>query len=318
MSEEREEEPVVDAEATEIKEPPEPTLEETVAAAAEKAGLEVNDADDYKPSSTELVVAPGRDVFQVMDRADEIQILDELQSRPIKEMVYSFTDAGKRTTGLSYGGVREVVRTLNRNRYTGIRTSPDHPPIIEEFTEDGIRYYRVQTFAADLATGSGQWGIAQEPKRMVLTADTQGRWKSKGKAHLIDEHGAVWDKFALTKCFNKSQRNAMFSLLPIEFIEVIKAQFLGDVRKVREIQAGPGAEQLATLPPPLDDEKMQMLQSIARGKYDELKALNRLRMLPARFNTLLTNVAHSHERTEDFIAHLESEIEAEKAEQEAA
>ena len=84
-----------------IREAAEASFDETV-------GHDVADADEFKPEGRELVVAGDRDVYRVMDRADEIQILDEIQTRPIKEMVYSFQQGGGggKVTDLSYGGVR--------------------------------------------------------------------------------------------------------------------------------------------------------------------------------------------------------------------
>lgn len=302
-----------------VEEQPELTAEETIAEAAAKAAADagmvprdVSDADEYKPSATDLVAVERDDAFRAMDRTDEIQILDELQGRALDVMLYSYEEAGVTITDLSYAGVREVVRTLNRERYTAIRTSPDHPPALDEIREDGADYYVVKIYAADVATGSGQWGVALEPKRMKLKDQTAERWRRKGREVAADN--TVWDKFSLTKCLSKAQRNAMKSLLPVEFVEVIKAQFLGDSNRVRKIAAGPGAEALAELPPPLDDDLMKELQNTARERYLVLKDLNRLAMLPARFNYLMTASAHDHQRTRDFIDHIESLIELEETE----
>jgi hypothetical protein len=291
----------VDAEAVEQ---PELSSEEQIARAAEAAAAtgmfagDVSDADDFKPAGRELVVTPDRDVYRVMDRADEIQILDELQGRALEAMVYSFSSGGQQITDLTYAGVREVVRTLNRDRYTAIRISGIVPPKIEEFTEDGESYYRVMVYAEDIATGLGQWGTATEPKHIG---------KSKPK----------WDKFALTKALNKAQRNAMKAVIPLEFQQTIVAQFLGDESKVRRIAAGPGAEALAELPPPLEDDLMKELQNNARERYRVLQELNRLAMLPAAFNAYLTRTAHDHQRTRDMVEHIEGLIVQENARREA-
>ncbi len=298
MSEEPE---TVDAEAVEL------SSEEQIAAAA-KAAAETgmfadpdpHDADDFKPAGRELVVTPDRDVFRVMDRADEIQILDELQGRALEAMVYSFSSGGTQITDLSYAGVREVVRTLNRDRYTAIRISGTVPPTIEETVEEGESFYRVMVYAEDVATGMGQWGTAVEPKHMKLKS---------GKTR--------WDKFALTKALNKAQRNAMKACIPLEFQQTIVAQFLGDESKVRRISAGPGAEALAELPAPLEDDLMKELQQQARERYLALKELNPLAMLPAAFNAYLTRTAHDHGRTRDMIGHIDGLIVQAEAAREA-
>ena len=162
--------------------------------------------------------------------------------------------------------------------------------------EEGKSYYRVIVYAEDEATRTGQWGTAVEPK------------------HLEKRDGStVWDKFALTKALNKAQRNAMKALLPLEFIETVKAQFLGDKTKMREIQAGPGAERLAEMPPPLDDERMRNLQAVVRDKYVELKELNRARLVPSAFDAYMARSAHSHERMQDFIDHVDELLEDERS-----
>jgi hypothetical protein len=272
-------------------------VDESVAEAAAAAGLTPRDvdpaeADEFKPLPGDLVVRGQDDIYRVMDRADEIQILDELQTRPIKEMVYSFSQpgGGGKVTDLSYAGVRECVRTLNRGHYTAIRIGAQ-PPIVDEVTEEGESYYRVMVYAEDEATGAGQWGTAVEPK------------------HIQKRNGdRPWDKFALTKALNKAQRNAMKALLPVEFVESIKAIYLGDMDKVREIAAGPGAEALAELPPPDDSPEMKELMAQARTEYEALKKIDAAALLPARFNVLMTHAQHDQDRMRDFIAHIQSEI----------
>jgi hypothetical protein len=264
--------------------------EQVIAAAAEEA-------EEFKPAKGELVVTPERDVFRAMDRADEIQILEEIQGRALDVMVYSFTPGGggAKVTDLSYAGVREVVRTLNARGYTRIRISNQEPKM-EELMEDGKRFHRVSVYAEDEATGLGQWGVALEPTHMT---------KRNG-----DE---VWDKFAITKALNKAQRNAMKAVIPVEFQQTIIAQFLGDEKRVRQIQAGPGAEAIAELPPPLDDDLMKDLQQQARERYMVLREMNPLALLPARFHAWVTHSAHDHQRTRDMIAAIEGLIEQEEA-----
>lgn len=248
-------------------------------------------ADAYKPSGAELVARDRDDAFRVMDRADELQILDELQGRALETMVYSFTQAGQKLTDLSYAGVREVVRTLNRDRFTAIRIG-DRPPVVDEVTEDNESYYRVMVYAEDEATGSGQWGTATEPK------------------HMRKKDGArPWDKFALTKALNKAQRNAMKALIPLEFQQTVIAQYLGDATKVKQIRAGAGAEKLAELPAPLTDEKAEAQKAEARDLYDQIKQADRLKLLPAAFNEYLTRAEHSHERLDDFLGFLRQKLE---------
>jgi len=249
------------------------------------------DADEFKPPPTELVALDAQDAYRAMDRADELQILDELQGRALEVMVYSFSQGGKRLTDLSYAGVREVVRTLNVRGHTRIKISGCRPPLVDEVSEDGESYYRVMVYAEDQSTGSGQWGTAVEPKHMK---------KKNGDV--------VWDKFALTKALNKAQRNAMKALIPVEFQQTVVAQYLGDGAKVKKIQAGPGAEQLAELPPPLTDPKAEALKQEAREVYDSIKSHDRTKLLPAAFHAYLVRAEHSHERLQEFVEYLRQRL----------
>lgn len=287
------EDDAVETTAEEI--PPEDLIADAAAQAFEPQGHDVSDADEFKPPAGELVVTQDRDVYRAMDRADEQQILDEIQGRTLREMVYSFRSGGQQVTDLSYGGVREVVRTLNTRGYASIQISADKPEV-EEITEGDDTYYRVMVYAYDRASGMGQWGTAVEPKHMKKRDDTR-----------------VWDKFALTKALNKAQRNAMKALLPLEFTETIVAQFLGDEERVRHIQAGAGAEKLAEYPPPLDTPEAKALTQQITERYDHLKSLNRLAMLPAVFNEYLTRSAHEIERLQAMLEHVENLIEQEEA-----
>jgi hypothetical protein len=262
---------------------------------------EAGDADDFKPEPSALVAVDHEDAFRAMDRADELQILDEIQGRALEAMVYSFESGGRKLTDLSYAGVREVVRTLNARGHTAIKVTST-PPTIEEFTEDGKTYYRVLVYAEDSRTGSGQWGTAVEPKHME---------KRNGDV--------VWDKFALTKALNKAQRNAMKALIPVEFQQTVIAQYLGDASKVRQIRAGAGAAEMAELPPPLTDPRAEAQKQRCRELFDDLKQISRLALLPAQFHAYLTRAEHSHERLDEFIAYLEQRVEeARAAEGEAA
>lgn len=276
-----------------IEEQPELEPEAVIAAVAEEA-------EEFKPPARDLVVTPERDIYRVMDRADEQQILEEIQGRALDVMVYSFESGGKQLTDLSYAGVREVVRTLNARGYTRIRVT-DAPPVHEEIVEDGKRYYRVSVYAEDEASGLGQWGVAQEPVHMTLRNGSE-----------------KWDKFAITKALNKAQRNAMKACIPVEIQQTIVAQFLGDDRRVRRIAAGPGAEKLAELPPPLDTPEMKDLQEQARERYRALRELaGPLAMLPAQFNHYLTVAAHDLQRTRDLVAHIDGLIELREAQSRA-
>lgn len=262
------------------------------------------EAEDFKPPASELVALDEQDVFRAMDRADEELILDELMGRQLGVMVYSFPQDGKKLTDLSYAGVAEGVRTLNARGMAKIRIAPV-PPVIEEFVQDGRPMVRVMVYGEDQLTGGGDWGTAVEPTRMKLKKATADKRRTKGEQ--IPEDDTVFDKFAVTKALSKAQRNALKPLLPVEIVQALVAQFEGNEARVRRIRVGTGGN-IADLPPALaDDEAGEQLEKI-RSLYGELKELSRLVLPPGKFNAYLTQVQHSHERMDEFIAHLEQLI----------
>lgn len=254
----------------------------------------LTDVDAYRPLPVK--VEHPDDIYLVLDRADEEQIIDELAGRQLDVFLYDFTSGGKRHTDLSYAGVREAVRTLNARGHTRIRIA-NQPPLIEDVSEDGEQFHRVTVYAEDEATGGGQWGTAVEPKHMKL---------KNGKTK--------WDKFALTKALNKAQRNALKTQIPEVLRQMLIAQWLKDEKRVKQVRASStGAEQLAELPPPLTDERAEAQKTKCRALYDELKEINRLILPPGAFNTYLARAEHSHDRLADFIEFLGQKIEEAKA-----
>lgn len=263
-----------------------PTLEELTAEESPEA---------YKPPEVALAVdtRDPADVYRAMDRADEVLILDELMGRALDTMVYSFEQDGHLVTDLTVAGVNETVRLMNERGGTQVGIS-DQQPIVDEFRQGDHDYFRVLVFARDSRfPQSGRWGTAIEPVMM----------KRKNG-------GEKWDKFALTKALNKAQRNALRALIPEDFRQTIIALFLnkGKVQTLKPLGAGKVAE----LPPAVTGERAEALEREIREAYAELKALNPLRMPPARFNVFLVKAQISHEGLEDFREQLRQLVGEEK------
>lgn len=263
----------------------ETTAEETPPVEGDQEGL---------PEPTAVAVREDADVFRRMDLEDERQIMEELQGRALDVMLYSFEIDGKRQTGFSWKGAREAVRTLNYRGLTSIRLKPEIQPRVEEFMdEDGDEAYRVTVYAEDQRTGGGQWGIATAKKRMP---------RRRGDAKP--------DTFAVHKALSKAQRNAYEGLIPIELVEYLKAQYLGE----GQVKAIPGAAGGAEIerPPPLADERADAQRARMRELYDEIKAIDRLVMPPGQFHLLMQNAEHSHERLDEAIESLQTFLAGER------
>lgn len=261
------------------------------------------------PASIEMVAAFPGDEYRAMSAADERQIAQELQGRAPKEMLYAFNQDGKRIIGLSWVGVREAVRQVNTRGYGRIHVVPDPAPSFENVTEnietektddagqpitEERPAIRCKVYGEDKMHGGGGWGTATQLRHMRL--------KKKDK-----KGNAIWkpDLFAATKALSKAQRNAQEPFIPLELVEELKALYEG--RGSIEYIAGTATE--VERPPALTDERATKQVEKARKLYDEIKAKHGLALLtPARFSGYLTSAQHSHDRLDDFIAHLQETL----------
>ena len=135
--------------------------------------------------------------FSIMDRADEQQILDELQGHYLTEFVYSFRAGNKDVIGLSWAGVKELAY-----RYGGIQ--------IESCTiEEKTDFWLVTCKALDIVKKNSRFGVATQSKTM----------KRKDGSVEIDD-------FALQKASSKAQRNAIRALMPEIAVKGYIDQFL--------------------------------------------------------------------------------------------
>lgn len=252
---------------------------------------------DFLPAELPVDPKDEQSVFKAMDRQDEIAILEELQGRAIATMLYSFEQGGKLLTDLSITGVSETIRLMNERGGCQIGIASQPAPMVNEVHENEEDLYQVMVFARDARhPETGRWGIATEPK--VLSR----RDGSK-----------VWDKFALTKALNKAERNALKKQIPVEWVEYMKAQFLGGDQVKQLAPIGGGA--VAKLPPAIQGEDVDKVRAEIHEEYRKLKALNSLRMAPGKFNGFFTRAeTESIERLEAFRDHVRELVEFEEAE----
>jgi hypothetical protein len=146
--------------------------------------------------------------FQLMDKADEAQIIAEAQGMPAEvaeQLVYRFRDSnGKEITGLSWVGTKETAYQLARKEKDVI--------VIEkvEFQPDpeDKEYVLFTAYAKELRTGRTAIGFKSQWRKM----------KAKG--------AIVQNTFWFEQGASKAKRNAMQELLPVTFIKQMIAQFL--------------------------------------------------------------------------------------------
>lgn len=245
------------------------------------------DPNDFKPGGDALVVAHPQDVYRVLSVHDELQILEEIQGRALDVMVYSFPDDdGAMTTGLSYKGVAEVVRTLNVRGFTRIRVSPDFAPKFERVEDEkGGEAWQCTVFAENQFHGGGNYGTFVQPVIVEL-----------------DNGQKVPSPFVRTIALSKAQRNAYEPLLPVELVEALKAQYIGQGRVKRIPQTTPEASDVT---PALTDDRAKEQIKRCEAIYDELREINAYAMVPGAFNRLIVQSHHDHDALDRTIGTLE-------------
>ena len=270
-----------------------------------------------QPTGAELVVADAtseQEVLAVVDRHDEAMIVQELQRRALRVMLYQFDLNGSMVTDLSYLGVNEAVRVMNDRRLW--RVTVDRGSLVcESVNEDlgqGVEpCWQATVYAVNELSGYGQFGAYTQPKRYRLKDESKVQ-RAKRRGDVVDDQKRIADKFARSKAINKAQRNALRVHIPEAVRQTMIAQYQGDPERIRVIEAGAGAAELAQLPPPLTDERSREQVEKARGLFDELTTVNRLAVLPAQFHAYLTRAEHDHDRLDEFIAYLAETLERER------
>lgn len=277
--------------------------------------LKVLDAES--PSGTDLVVIDPtnrQEVLTVIDRHDEQLIVEELQRRALKVMLYSFKMSGQDVTDLSYLGVNEAVRVMNASRKWRITVEPSSLVVVTEQEDlgDGLEeVWQATIYAVDQLTSYGQFGTYTQPKRMKLK-DKAAATRAQSKGQHVDEARRIADKFSRQKAVNKAQRNGLRIHIPEAVRQTLIAQYEGNPEAVRRIEVGAGAAAVAQLPPPLTDERSKAQRERIQQLYEELREMNPLAVLPATYHAYLIRSEGSHQLLESFTEYLQDHIQKEQ------
>jgi hypothetical protein len=127
--------------------------------------------------------------FLMMERKDEEQIMQEMQGRILPQFFYEFSSGGRIVTGLSYAGVKQIMRQMGNIRIRDFNIS-----------DDGNQFI-AKARAVDENRNLEIWGVSQQPKKMTLRSGKE-----------------IFDEFAATKAASKAQRNAIRALIPEQVI----------------------------------------------------------------------------------------------------
>lgn len=122
--------------------------------------------------------------FTEMDVRDEGQILAEMRGEFLEQYVYSFNQAGRNITNLSYVGVKEAIRRRG------------HVQIIDHRVEEVNGKYRATVLLHDILNDIDVLGVSE---------------------------AEVSKPFAYVLAVNKAERNAFMKIIPAKFYaELIK------------------------------------------------------------------------------------------------
>lgn len=178
--------------------------------------------------------------FMIMDKRDDIQIIDALQGQFSEEFIYDIpfkAEYGKcnckatdgphnHVRGLSVTGIREACRL-----YGAIQCQVGQPQLIEEA---GIQYYETWGEATDLRTGISEKKWYRVP---LIKALKGGKTKD--------------DPYAYQICQSKAERNAKSVLLPQELIRAWLQDYKSGKKGLNPAPARAMREkQKELLPPP--------------------------------------------------------------------
>jgi hypothetical protein len=147
-----------------------------------------------------------QEVYALMERRDETQIMESIRGNFLEEYVYQFgAKDGKQVTGLSWVGTQEAAR-----EYGGIQVQIDKTKEVETKT-----HFIVTVEAVDTRTGSSRLGRSKQPKMLKLRSGA-----------------VIEDEFADVKALSKAQRNAIRSLLPQTWLKEFIKQKLAQKGRV--------------------------------------------------------------------------------------
>ena len=138
------------------------------------------------------------EVYEIMERKDEQQIIAELQGRYLDEFVYEFEQEGKPVTGLSWLGVQEASRSIG-----GIDIEiVDRKEGEEKAGNLEWKWVEFVVKAVDVNTSSSRLGVKRQ--------------YNKGRRR----DGKIYDiPFYTEIALSKAQRNAIRALLPQTLIK---------------------------------------------------------------------------------------------------
>lgn len=246
---------------------------------------------------SEIVRPSDEEHFEILERLDEEQVRSEIQGVFVRDMVYQFKDSkGRQVTGLSYAGVKELLRFMVRHGYD-IRFEA---AILEEHEKEYRSKCRV-IYTAPNGKQLEMWGYSRQLKH----------WPS-----------GELNEFAYVQACSKAQRNAGRAIIPERAATRMLEIFLerGQVRGVsaeevsglgKPVPIPKGAEPVKVEAPPRPEvsaPREYVVKWTVDGEelpFDSQSTIYN-RMVKRVMNELSTeqNVAWSEEKVENYITEI--------------
>lgn len=181
---------------SEIKVEKEPPLEifETIEKGKEQKLKLITIPETSQEERTELV--------QEFEIRDERELEKEIMGETLLDYFYQFQIRGRTVTGLSIAGLREIARRMGNIK------------VSEPKIEDKGDRWICKTEVKDLLRNVTAWGVSQQLKNMKLKDGSE-----------------LEDDFALQKCYSKSLRNALRSLIPERLVSHMLQKFMEEKEK---------------------------------------------------------------------------------------
>jgi len=158
-----------------------------------------------------------KEVYEVVERMDEDQILAEMKGELVRSYVYSFEVQGRKVTGLTYAGVRQAIRGRGHAVIVPCQCCGKAAHVDED-----ERLYKAQVRMRDLVNDVEVVGASTSAKDLL---------------------------FAYTLAINKAERNAIRKIIPEKVVVQLIEEFLR-----RAQPSTPVPEQKLT--PEMIDEKL--------------------------------------------------------------
>lgn len=189
------------------------------------------------------------------------------QKRCAPEVVKAGNCPHEKVVGLSFKGVSEVVRRLNRNPASGykIRINPEFLKK-DEVEREGEKGIEVSVYAEDMITGNSAWGVKFEPYT---------KKRRDGSRYPND--------FATEKALSKAERNAKRKLIPETPAALMIQKLMKENKGAHVLTIEPPKHvEVTVVPPPPKASTPEELYKVIEKGIKEAKKLDIVLDIDAR------------------------------------